>query len=143
MGKLLSCLRPSSNGSQTGEGRSVPSGAGDGASRYCIEPSGKAHGLYVVIVLNQMNNHRICHFPLPYYSFHLHYDCFICIMAKANDTINAKNLTSPVLQLPALNKSEDILNTVIYGGSGATAICGGGDNAVHVVDFAHGNALPV
>jgi hypothetical protein len=61
-----------------------------------------------------------------------------------NNTVNkCKKLKSPVFQLPALNKSEDILNTVIYGGSGATAICGGGDNAVHVVDFAHGNALPV
>jgi hypothetical protein len=68
---------------------------------------------------------------------------FVLWRRQESDIINAKNLTSPVLQLPALNKSEDILNTVIYGGSGATAICGGGDNAVHVVDFAHGNALPV
>jgi hypothetical protein len=70
--------------------------------------------------------------------FHLYYG-----EGNESNSINAKNLKSPVLQLPALNKSEDILNTVIYGGSGATAICGGGDNAVHVVDFAHGNALPV
>jgi hypothetical protein len=75
MGKLLSCLRPSSQGSPTGKARSVPSGADDGASRYCIEPSGKTHhGLYVVIML----------------LFHLYYgegNEFICIMAKATKII--------------------------------------------------------
>jgi len=63
MGKVLSCFRPSSPASPS-EGRSAPSaapsGAGDGASHYCIEPSGKAqHGLYVVIVLDQLNNQPI------------------------------------------------------------------------------------